>query len=253
MINSYPIPFVVLGYTGIGQPGGGSNEVDFVSAVSGGSHAQSSALAGSSPAAHGGGYYTGSQLVTNMSAKSAFSPFSGAKFPNPAATPGYSSSHKYITIIASQGDCLDWTEKNIASYMLRCQQAGMPIGLTVTLTAQWLDPGIMHWYIDNIGNNSGVISSGSAGVGYNHVSQMPNASQFLSTGASLAAVSNVKDFFFIEGPGANPMNNAGQVHLRAEKWRSQSKSTMVVEQFWFPPGDHQWDPLVLCSAQHFPD
>ena len=49
VINAYPIPYVVLGYTGIGQPGGGSNEVDFVCAVSGGSHAQNSALAGSSP------------------------------------------------------------------------------------------------------------------------------------------------------------------------------------------------------------
>lgn len=44
VINSYPTPFVVLGYVGIGEPGGGSNEVDFVSAISGGSSASSSAL-----------------------------------------------------------------------------------------------------------------------------------------------------------------------------------------------------------------
>ena len=55
--------------------------------------------------------------------------------------------------------------------MLQCQAAGMPIGVTITLTSQWLDPTILHWYIDNIGPNSGVVSSGSAGVGYNHVSQ----------------------------------------------------------------------------------
>src|SRR4029077_3775156 len=59
VINSFPIPYVVLGYTGIGQPGGGSLEVDFVSALSGGSSAMSSALSGSTPSAHGGGYYSG--------------------------------------------------------------------------------------------------------------------------------------------------------------------------------------------------
>jgi len=121
--------------------------------------------------------------------------------------------------------------------MLRSQSAGMPIGLTVTLTAQWLDAGLMHWYVDNIRNNSGVISSGSAGVGYNHVSQLPNASQFLSTGAGLASVSNVKDFFFIEGPGANPTQNApqyisglksGGVNPRALWWWNNSGSAPTI-------------------------
>ena len=106
VINAYPIPYIVLGYTGIGQPGGGANEVDFVNAISGGSSATSSALSGSTPLAHGGGYYTGSQLCTNLSAKSSFGAFSGARFPNPTAAPNYNSSQKYITVIASRGTAL---------------------------------------------------------------------------------------------------------------------------------------------------
>ena len=77
VINAYPTPYAVLGYVGLGEPGGGSNEVDFVTAVSGGSSASGSALSGSSPSAHGGGYYSGTQLTSNMSVKSAFAPFSG--------------------------------------------------------------------------------------------------------------------------------------------------------------------------------
>jgi len=210
VINSFPIPYVVLGYTGIGQPGGGSNEVNFVSALSGGSNASNSALSGSTPSAHGGGYYTGSQLSGNLSVKSAFAPFTGAQFPNPASIPKYNPNQKYITIIASQGDCLDWTQNNNASYLLQSQSAGMPIGITMTLASQWLDPGIVNWYIDNINSNTGIVTSGSVGAGYNHVTQMPNISEFLATGAGLASVVNVKDFFFIEGPGGNPLTDAAQ-------------------------------------------
>lgn len=211
VINAYPTPYVALGYVGIGEPGGGSNEVDFVTALSGGTSASGSALAGSSPSAHGGGYYTGSQLTSNMSVKSAFAPFSGAAFPNPAAIPTFSSSQKYITIIASQGDVLDWVDNNIANYMLECQSAGMPIGLTMTQVAQWLDPPVLHWYIDNIASTSGIVTSGSAGGGYNHVTQLPNISQFLATAAGFASISNVKDFFFIDGPGVNPTASSGTI------------------------------------------
>ncbi len=92
IINSYSAPYGVLGYIGIGEPGGGSNEVDFVSAVSGESSATNSALSGSSPSAQGAGYYTGCQMTSNMSVKTAFAPFSGASFPNPAAIPSDSSA-----------------------------------------------------------------------------------------------------------------------------------------------------------------
>ncbi len=211
VINAYPTPYAVLGYSGIGLPDGGKYEVDFVSALSGGSGANNSSLAGSSPSAHGAGYYTGAQNVGNMSVKTAFAPFSGATFPNPAAAPAYSSGQKYISIIASQGDCLDWTENNLASYMLACQSAGMPIGITMTQTSQWLSPPIVHWYIDNINSNSGIVTSGSAGAGYNHVTELPNMSQFLATGAQTGANANVKDFFFIDGPGVNPLANGASV------------------------------------------
>lgn len=211
VINAYPIPYVVLGYVGLGEPNGGSDEVDFVSALSGGSSATGSALSGSTPSAHGGGYYTATQLTSNMSVKSAFAPFSGASFPNPAAIPTYSSSQKYITIIASQGDTLDWTDNAIANYMLECQNAGLPIGLTMTQVSQWLDPPVVHWYIDNIASTSGIVTSGSAGIGYNHVTQLPNISQYLGTAASFASIANVKDFFFIDGPGVNPLNSSAAV------------------------------------------
>ena len=36
ILSAYPNPCVVLGYVGLGQPAGGSNEVNFVSALSGG-------------------------------------------------------------------------------------------------------------------------------------------------------------------------------------------------------------------------
>ena len=94
--------------------------------------------------------------------------------------------------------------------MLQSQSAGMPIGVTMTLTSEWLDSTIVNWYIDNIKPTSGVVTSGSVGTGYNHASQMPNMAQFLATGANLASVVNVKDFFFIEGPGANPLTDTPQ-------------------------------------------
>jgi hypothetical protein len=211
VINAYPTPYAVLGYVGLGEPGGGSNEVDFVTAISGGSSASGSALSGSSPSAHGGGYYSGTQLTSNMSLKSAWAPFTGASFPNPASAPSYSSGQKYITFIASQGDCIDWVDNNIANYMLESQSAGMPMGLTMTQVTQWLDPAIVHWFIDNIASTSGIVTSGSAGVGYNHATQLPNLTQFLATGASLASIVNVKDFFFIDGPGVNPTSSNGAI------------------------------------------
>jgi GxGYxYP putative glycoside hydrolase C-terminal domain len=234
VINAYPTPYRVLGYTGIGQPGGGSYEVNFVSALSGGSAAKQSALSNSNPSAHGAGYYTASQLVANMSAKSAFAPFSGASFPDPVSPPAYNSSQKYITIIASQGDCLDWTENNIASYMQQCQNVGMPIGLTMTQMAQWLSPPVLHWFIDNIQGTSGIVTSGSAGAGYNHVSQLPDVASFLSVAGKCSSHVNVKDFFFIDGPDANPIAHGSAI---ANEYISGLKNGGVTPRacYWWSP------------------
>jgi len=211
VLNAYPTPCVVLGYVGLGQPGGGSNEVDFVSALSGGSAATNSALAGSSPVAHGGFYYSASQLTANMSVMSAFAPFSGNSFPNPTVIPAYSASQKYISIIASQGDTLDWTENTLLNFMLQCQSAAMPIGITMTQVAQWLIPTVFDYYMNNVATTSGIVTSGSGGAGYNHITQLPNISQFLATAAQLSANANIKDFFFIDGPGVNPLSNSSAV------------------------------------------
>lgn len=236
VINAYPTPYVVLGYAGLGEPNGGSDEVDFVSAVSGGSSVTGSALSGSSPSAHGGGYYTSSQLTSNMSVKSAFAPFSGATFPNPVAIPAYSSSQKYITIIASQGDTLDWTDNAIANYMLECQSAEMPIGLTMTQVSQWLDPPVVHWYIDNIASTSGIITSGSAGIGYNHITQLPNISQYFGTAAGLASVTNVKDFFFIDGSGVDPLSSSDAVASEYVTGLKNGGITPRALWWWSPTG-----------------
>ena len=69
------------------------------------------------------------------------------------------------------------------------------------------------------------------------VADCPNISQFLTTGASLASVSNVKDFFFIEGPGAKPTSNANQyitglknggINPRALWWWNSSGSSPTI-------------------------
>lgn len=236
VINSYATPYAVLGYVGIGEPGGGSNEIDFVAALSGGSSATSSALSGSSPKAQGGGYYSGAQQTANMTVKSAFAPYSGASFPNPASGPGYDSGKKYITLIASQGDVLDWVESQIANYMLECQSAGMPIGLTFTQVTQWLDPPIFHWFVDNIGSNSGVVTSGSAGMGYAHMTELPNMSQCLTTAANLSGVSNIKDFFFIDGPGVNPLADGDSVANKYISGLEGGGATPRALWWWSPVG-----------------
>jgi hypothetical protein len=236
VINSCSMPYAALGYVGIGEPGGGSNEIDFVAALSGGSSAEDSVLSGSSPKAQGGGYYSGAQQTANMTVKSAFAPFSGASFPDPATGPSYNKGQKYITFICSQGDVLDWAESQIANYMLESQKAGMPIGLTLTQVSQWVDPPLLHWYIDNIASTSSVVTSGSAGMGYAHVTELPNMSQYLSTAASLAGISNVKDFFFIDGPGVNPLANNNSV---ANEYISGLKNGGVTPRalwWWSPTG-----------------
>jgi len=146
-----------------------------------------------------------------MSVNSAFAPYSGKTFPNPAGIPAYSPSQKYISIIASQGDCLDWVENILLNYMLQCQSAGMPIGITMTQVTQWLNPPVVDYYMSNIAPTSGIVTSGSAGAGYNHVTELPSSSQFLATGAQASSNANIKDFFFIDGPGVNPLNNSGAV------------------------------------------
>jgi len=233
ILNAYPTPCVALGYVGIGQPGGGSNEIDFVSALSGGSSASNSTLSGSSPSAHGGFYYTGAQQTGNMSLQTAYAPLAGKSFPNPATAPAYNSAQKYITIIASQGDVLDWVQNNLLSYMLSCQAAAMPIGITMTQVAQTLCPATIEYYISSIMPTSGIVSSGSAGTGYNHASQLPNLSQFLATAAQYGINANMRDFFFIDGPGVNPSSsnyaiasqyiaglNAGGITPRSCMWWS---------------------------------
>lgn len=242
VINACSTPYAVLGYVGIGEPGGGSNEVDFVTALSGGSSATSSALSGSSPSAKGGGYYSGAQQTANMTVKSAFAPFGGSSFANPVSFPdpvsslGYNSDQKYITLIASQGDVLDWVENNIASYMLQCQNAGMPIGLTFTQVTQWLDPPMLHWYIDNIATTTGVVASGSAGMGYAHVTQLPNMSQYLTTAAGFSGVSNIKDFFFIDGPDVNPLADGSSIANEYISGLKNGGATPRALWWWSPEG-----------------
>ena len=158
-----------------------------------------SALAGSSPAAHGGGYYTGAQLCTNMSAKSAFARFRES-LSKSRSTPELQQLTKihYHYRLAGRLSKLD--RESYRESHAAMPKAGMPIGLTFTLVTQWLDPAVVHWYIDNIAPNSGVVTSGSAGIGYNHASQLPNLSQFLGTGASLASFPTSKISSLSRGP-----------------------------------------------------
>jgi len=235
-LNAYPTPCAVLGYVGLGQPGGGSNEIDFVAALSGGSGATNSALSGSSPTAHGGFYYSGSQQTGNMSVMTAFAPYSGKSFPNPAAIPAYNASQKYITIIASQGDVLDWVQNPLLSYMLQCQSAAMPIGITMTQVAQWLAPPVVDFYMSNIAATSGIVSSGSGGAGYNHVTQLPNISQFLGTAAQSGANANLKDFFFIDGPGVDPLSNNAAVASQYISGLTNGGITPRACWWWSPTG-----------------
>jgi hypothetical protein len=79
-----------------------------------------------------------------------------------------------------------------------------------------------------------VVASGSAGAGYNHVTELPDASSFLSTGAQLGHNTNIKDFFFIDGPNVNPLANGGSV---AKQYISGIKNGGVTPRalWWWSP------------------
>ena len=57
----------------------------------------------------------------------------------------------------------------------------------------------------------------------------------------------MKDFFFIEGPGGNPINDAGQYISGLTLEEDHSKGPLVVEQFGNGANDNQWYPCFFSA------